>query len=229
MYTIESMIKINPIYHANHRIQQADANIANKYVEIVEKSRTDDKIQVGDIIELTTSYGDYFKNAHVENFNSEKNEWNICERAAIPFISSPIKENNIRCLTSGGPWSNVPNNLKLISKRKKEFMVFGFSGACANGAIYFEALVNAWEYKQPNPLYGEYTTKNYDRYYISYIVESFGDYKTGEYVCFTNSFTFPTTANYEAWRDTFRGVEFEGGSPNQKVVFVYKRIEKLIT
>ena len=145
MYAIETLIKLNAPFHEAHRIRQSDVDTANKYIEIIEKSRTDDAIQVGDIVEFTTKYGDYYRNAHVEKFEPETDEWRICERGT-PYISSSSKENNIRCRTSGGAWSNIPNNLKLIGKRKKRFMVWGYNGACGHGAIYFEAAVNVWEH-----------------------------------------------------------------------------------
>ena len=40
MYTIESLIKINAIYHETHRFQQAEVDITNKFVDIIEKSRS---------------------------------------------------------------------------------------------------------------------------------------------------------------------------------------------
>jgi len=72
MYTSESLIKINAAFQETHRIQQTDVDIANDIIKIIEKSRTDDKIQVGDIVEFTTSHGDYYKNAHIENIYGNK-------------------------------------------------------------------------------------------------------------------------------------------------------------
>ena len=228
MYTIETLIKINALFHEEHRVQQSDVDTANKYIGIIEKSRTNDAVQVGDIIEFTTRHGNYYRNAHVEKFEPETQEWNICEQGT-PFIMSLKNENIIRCLTSGGAWDNVPDKLKLLGSRKKFFMVSGHNGACGHGAIYFEAAVNVWEYKEPEPLYGGYTTKEYDKYYISYCVDSRGYPKDGIYRYTGNGMAFQTTADYEAWRDTFRGVEFDGNCENQKVIFTYKRIKRLIT
>ena len=83
--------------------------------------------------------------------------------------------------------------------------------------------------KEPEPLHGDYSTKDYDKYYISYCVDSSGRPKDGEYRYIGNDIAFRTTADYEAWRNTLRGVEFAGNWENQKVIFIYKRIEKLIT
>ena len=108
-------------------------------------------------------------------------------------------------------------------------MVWGHNGACRHGGIYFDATVNVWEHKELEPLYGEYTTEKYDRHYISYYVDSRGYPKDGIYRYIGNGIAFQTTADYEAWRDTYRGVEFAGKWENQKVIFNYKSIEKLIT
>ena len=230
MYTIESLININPVYQENHRFKQTDVDMANKYIEIIENNRTDDKIQVGDIIEFTTRTGDYYRNAHVEKLYPEISEVNICEYPSAPFIFLTETKDNIKCTTSGGAWSNIPNNLKLMGKRKKIFADFGNCGACAHGAVYFEAAVNVWEYKQPDPLYGDFSTKEYDKHYISYCVDSLGNPKNGSiYRYFGQDIAFTTKEDYEAWRDTFKGVEFNGNWPNQTGVFTYKRIEILTT
>ena len=230
MYTIETLTEINGSYHAEHRLQQSDVDIANKYVEIIEKSRTDDEIQVGDMIELTVKYGDYYKHAHVENFNPETDNWSVCEKPSVPFVSLSKTKDNIRCNTSGGPWSSVPNNLNLIGKRKKIFKDWGHRGVCGNGAINFEATVNVWEYKQLDPLYGDFSTKEYDKHYISYYVDSLGNPKGGSiYRYFGDNIAFTTKEDYEAWRDTYKGAEFDGNWPNQTVVFTYKTVEKLVS
>jgi hypothetical protein len=177
MYTIETLKAINGSYDYEHRIIQSDVDKANMYVDIIQKSRTAHQIQVGDIVELTTKHGSYYKNAHIEKYDVEDDEWSVCEQPTTPFISD--YKNNIRCSTSGGAWCSVPNNLKIIGKRLKVFKDWGQCGACANGAVSFETEVNVWEYKQDEPLYGEYTTKDWRRHYISYSVDEYGNPKDG--------------------------------------------------
>jgi len=160
---------------------------------------------------------------------TEINQANICENPSVPFAFLSKTKDNIKCNTSGGAWCNIPINLKLIGKRKKIFKDWGHRGVCAHGAIKFEALVNVWEYKQPEPLYGDFSTKEYDKHYISYCVDSLGYPKDGIYRYLGNSIAFTRKEDYEAWRDTYRGVEFNGNWPNQTVVFIYKRIENLIS
>lgn len=229
MYTIESLKTINTGYDRDHRLTQEDVDKANKYVNIIHRSRTDKQIQVGDIIDFTTKHGDYYRNAHVEKYEFENNTWSVCEQPYIPFIN--INDNNdISFSTSGGAWSCVPNNLKLIGKRNKYFKDWGHRGACANGSINFQAEVNVWEYKEDNPLYGEYTTKEWEKHYISYCVDENDNPKNGsQYRYFGNGIAFTTKSDYQAWLDTFRAVEFKGNWPNQTVVFCYKENSHLIS
>lgn len=162
MYTIETLKVINPAYDYKHRLTQNDVDVANMYVELIEQSRTDNQIQVGDIIKLTTKYGDYYSSAHVERYIDEDGYWTVCEQPHIPFVEKNI-DGSILCNTSGGAWTSVPKNLKLLGKRRKLFQDFGHCGACANGAFSFEAEVNVWEYKQDEPLYGDYSTMEWDK------------------------------------------------------------------
>jgi len=90
--------------------------------------------------------------------------------------------------------------------------------------------VNVWEYEQPDKLYGGFTTRDRDKHYISYKADKHGQPVDGsQYTYFGDGFAFVRRSDYEAWRDTFRGVEFKGNWPNQTVVFTYKRIEKLVS
>jgi len=228
-YSIETLIPLNSVYHAAHRVLESDVAMANMYKAIIESSRTDDRIQAGDILELTTQHGNYFKDAHIEKLDQESNRWTVCEAPHTPFIWLNDTKDNIRCSTGGGIWTSVPNNLQLIGKRKKLFKDWGHCGSCADGAVAFEAEVNVWEYIEPNRLYGEYTTKDYNRYYISYRAGEKGNPRhnnTCRYI--GDDFTFANTDDYTAWLKTFRGVEFQGNWPNQVVVFCYKRVEKLL-
>ena len=229
MYTIESLAAKNSLYHAIHKVSQGDAAMINKQIDFIEGSRTNHEPQVGDIVEITTEHGDYYANGNLVKLSFDKSTWTICEipSAAMIYLS---ETGEIKCFTDGGAFYDIPNNLKYIGKRKKSFMDWGHNGACANGLVLFEAVVNVWEYKHPNPLYDSYTTKEYDRYYISYSADDKGNQKDGsKYRYFGNGIAFVNKVEYEAWRDTFKGVEFAGNWPNQTVVFTYKRIEKYVT
>jgi hypothetical protein len=144
----------------------------------------------------------------------------VCEQPYTPFVWANESESNIKCSTSGGAWTTVPKNLIYIGKRKKLFNAWGHCGSCADGAVEFEADVNVWEFKHPNPFFGEYSTKDYDRHYIT------ENSKNNRYI--GDNIVFETKDEYDIWLKTFRGVKFKGFWPNQMVVFCYKRVEKLL-
>ena len=85
MVTVEILKKDNPVFDETHRVSQCDADQANRFIEEIKKSRTDDQVQTGDIVELTTSHGDYYESAHVERCNEEADMRSVCA-AGIPFI-----------------------------------------------------------------------------------------------------------------------------------------------
>ena len=130
-YTIETLIKINGRFHETHRITQGDVDMANRYREIIKKSRTDDRIQPGDFVEYTNEYGDYYRNAHFEKLDTETDQWSVCEQPQIPFIYLTEDKSNIKCFTSGGIWSSLPNKMKLIGKRMKYLWTGGIAEAAA--------------------------------------------------------------------------------------------------
>lgn len=228
-YTIETLLPLNGVYHMNHRLLLSDVEMANNYKAIIEASRTDKRIQSGDILELYTQCGDYRRNAHFEKWDRDKDHWTVCEQPSTPFIWLTLTGDNIHCSTSGGPWTRVPSDLQFIGKRKKLFKDWGHNGSCANGAVTFEAEVNVWEYRHREPLFGEYSTKDYDKHYISYCADEHGNPKNGSrYRYFGDGINFETAEEYAVWLKTLRGVGFKGHWPNQTVVFCYKRVEKLL-
>ena len=229
-YTIETLLPLNGSYHMAHRLSQADVDMANKYRTIIEASRSNNHIQPGDIVELYTQHGDYHRNAHFEKWDSVNNNWSVCEKPSTPFVWLNSSENNICCSTSGGPWMCVPGNLRLIGKRRKLFMEWGHCGSCANGAVTFEAEVNVWEYKHPEPYFCDYSTKEYSKHYITCCADERGNLKNGSrYRYIGDGMCFETEEEYAVWLKTFRGVGFKGFWPNQTVIFCYKRIDKLLT
>ncbi len=233
-YNIETLSEINDRYikEGEHVITQGDVDMANRYVRLIEKSRSIAEPKIGDIICLTDKYGDYYPNAHID-WTDDKKVY-VCEQPFTPFIfldENQIRCYKLRCNTSGGGWRYIPKaELKYIHKMKKRFCDWGSCGACAAGAVEFEAWVSVWEYKEPDSLYGNYSTKNYDKFSIDYCVDEFGYPRDGSpYRYFFKSFALRDKTEYDAWLKTYRGVEFKNKRrPNQITVFAYKKKEVLI-
>jgi len=229
MYNLESLKEINQSYNYQHWMNQDDVDKINKWIKFIESTRSDKMPQIGDIVEFTNKHGDYYRNAHIEKVNEELE---ICEQPYIPFINT--YDGKFYCSTSGGAWDNIPKNLKLIGKREKLFKDWGHCGACGNGSVNFKVMVNVWEYIEPNSLYGEFSTKDYNKFYVSVLEdeklrEQHNNYKylVKTSGCMSHT-AFRTDKEYQAWLKTFKGIEFTGHWENQRIVWTYKQIEKCV-
>lgn len=227
MYTLETLKEINARFKCDHILHKSDVDMANNYVKLIENSRSAITPKVGDRVRYTNEYGEYYGRAHIEQVEDDRIY--ICESPYVPFIWQ--KDNSIGCQTSGGAWSHIPlGELKYLGKELKTFCDWGHCGACANGAVEFEAEVSVWEYINPNNRYAPYTTKDYDRQFIRYVVDQFGKPINGSnYRYFGDGIAFETDKDYQAWLRTYRGIELQGGYENQKVVFLYGERRYYIT
>jgi hypothetical protein len=227
MYTIETLKQINARYECDHFISRFDVEMANAYVELIERSRSIFIPQAGDRVRYTNEYGEYYGHAHIERVAD--GEAYICEVPYTPFIWK--HGDSIECSTSGGAWSYLPiGEFKYLGKEPKTFCDWGTCGACAKGAVEFEAEVSVWEYTSPDNRYAPYTTKDYRREFIRYVVDEFGNPTNGsDYRYFGDGIAFKTDEDYQAWLRTYRGIELQGGWENQRVVFLYREKQYYIT
>lgn len=227
MYTLETLKKINIRFECDHTIRDSDVVMANDYVKLIENSRSTVAPKVGDRIRYTNEYGEYYGRAHIEQIEDDKVY--ICERPYVPFIWK--KDDGIGCLTSGGAWNYISiGKLKYLGKELKTFCDWGNCGPCGNGAVEFQAEVSVWEYVSPNNCYAPYTTKDYNKQFIRYVVDQFGNPTDGSnYRYFGDGIAFETDKDYQAWLRTYRGVEFQGSWGKSKIVFLYREQEHLIT
>lgn len=218
---IENFYKINGLYHIEHGITENDIKMAENYINYIEKTRSDKIPKVGDIVKYTTEYGDYYGRALI-SANSGANEIEICEQPYVPFICD-TNNNDMKLSVSGGAFTHTnKNNLKYLGKEKRQFCDWGSCGACANGAVDFEAEVSVWEYKELNK-FGEYTTKDYDKMYIS---KSEKPNDLG-YIIYGRGIAFKSEKDYQAFLKTYRAKEFENGT--NTVIFYYKEEDYLIS
>lgn len=228
-YTLETLKEINQRYCGSHYMNQDDVDKANKYVDLIERTRSTETPKVGDILQITNKHGEYFERAHIEREDLHYGG-NICEHPYVPFINAREDGTGIRCSTSGGAWCDVDfKDMKYIGKAKKRFCDWGWGGARADGAVEFEAEVSVWEYKDPEQLFPGFTTREYEKYYIDDRGED-SDYtlKTGYRYHISrgggmNYKAFKDKAGLDAWLKTFKGTVFEGFSKNQKVVWTWKQ------
>lgn len=229
MYTKETLAEVNGRFLGTHYcLHDSDVEKANKFVELIERTRSTTQPKPGDILHLTDKYGMYFPFAHIEKTTLGVGG-NICEHAYVPFISE--REDGISCSTSGGAWQDVDfADMKYVGKVKKKFCDWGHCGGCKDGAIEFEAEVSVWEYKDPNPYEPGYSTQFYEKYYVSDSGEDTKYTRESGYRWhvsragqgFGNCCAFKTKEDYDAWLKTFRGKVFKGNWHNQSIVWAWK-------
>jgi hypothetical protein len=144
-YTIETLKPLNELYDREYRLNQADVDMANKFVELIESSRDEHRPQVGDMVQFTDKHGNFYKSAHIEESYDER--LYICEHPYVPFVYDGHFK--FHCSTSGGAWCYIPANINYVGQVEKTFCKFGHGGGRANGAVHFKATVNVWSYKEP--------------------------------------------------------------------------------
>lgn len=225
MYTKESLKVINQEFINKHYcILDDDVRKANEYVQLIEQSRSTTTPKIGDILIYTNKYGEYYPHAHIERVNDyDECGGNVCEHPYVPFVRPNENNDGITCSTSGGAWSTVdPSKMKYVGKKKKMFKDWGHCGACAHGAINFEAEVSVWEYSETD---SPYTTKDYNKGYLTFGKGK----KDSRYNYFLSSYgrtsigAWTTDLEMQAWLRTHRVVHVEKGAwENQYVIWYWK-------
>lgn len=217
MYTLETLAEINQVYLTcgNHVLTQADVNMANRYVQLIEESRSSRIPKAGDRVIYTTDFGMYYRKAHIEKVENDR--VNICEISSVPFIHE--FEDGIRCSSSGGGWDFVDvNRLSYLGTEKKTFCDWGGLGSQAYGKVEFEAEVSLWECKAENPLFtdesgNQYSTKDY-----RYMVICYSDKRGEPYRYFANGRAWKSEKELQAYLKTFRAKVFNYNSCQRTIV-----------
>lgn len=231
-YDLETLRNINQRYCGHpHILTNSDVEMVNNWISKIQHERMGEpKVTPGDLVQLTTRYGDYYGRALVHSVEEDGHVY-VCEQPYTPFVYVD-SYGKVGMSASGGSWSHIPKGqMRYVGKGKRFFCDWGFCGPCADGAVDFEAEVNVWDYVADNPLYGAYTTKDYDRYYVSF-VEKDNDSPYHYFVRCGGGVSyraFQTEKEYLAWLRTYHGVEFKGMWPDQTVVFAYRKESHLIT
>ena len=142
-YDIETLKTLNVLYDREHRLTQEDVDMANRYVELIERTRLEITPQVGDRLIYLSRYGDYYGNALIDSMDEKKNLLSICEQPYVPFVWQSA--DNIRLSVSGGAFHHVKtDDLKFNGWTEGAFKDWGHCRSCANGAVTFTARVPQW-------------------------------------------------------------------------------------
>lgn len=136
-YTVETLKKENYCFDNEYSITESDVMKVNKIINMIENSRSTERVQVGDVVQYTNEYGKYYPHAMITNLN---NDAEICENGSM---YTNIYNEEFCHSVSGGSFShhNI-NDFTYIGTTTRTFWTFGHYGACANGGVYFTANVS---------------------------------------------------------------------------------------
>lgn len=228
-YTLKSLKAINLSYDLEHGVREKDVFNVNNIIDIIEKSRDNKQPRKGDKIRFTDKLGNYYPYAHIQKVENDR--LRVCECPSTPFISetNEIVE-GFYTSVSGGAWTYIPLNLKLLGTENKNFQIWGTSGPCGNGSVSFYANVNIWEYIDPNKIFGDFSTKDYDTFYLA-ICEPKDKYDY-KYIITKGAIShcaFRTYEEYITWLNINKGIQFETFDEREKIIWTYKQIKKYVT
>ena len=74
--------------------------MANSYVELIERTRSEITLQIGDRLVYVTEHGDYYGNALIDSRSAKEGYLSVCEQPYVPFVWE--EDGNIRLSVSGG-------------------------------------------------------------------------------------------------------------------------------
>lgn len=216
-YTVETLKKENYHFDYEHGITESDVMKVNKIIDAIENSRSTERIQVGDVVQYTNEYGEYFPHAMITNIydNTE-----ICENGNM---YTNIHEGEFCHSTSGGSFSHHEmKGFTYIGKTTRTFWTFGHNGVCANGGVYFTTTVNLWECNDNKEMF---STKTHDKYYLSYR-KSDSDYqyfasKSGG----MSDNAWRTAKEMQAWLRTKRAIVTGENTWGGAIIWTYKEVK----
>ena len=214
-YSRETLLPINTLYDHEHHLTQEDVDMANKLVRHIEHTRNPRIPQVGDQVCYTTRYGDFYDNALIEAVR-EDGMRSICLCPYVPFVWTT--SDGIGCAVSGGPFTAVmPQALKPSGAVQGDFCDWGHCGACGNGVVRFCTEVLLWEYREPEPLYGDFTTEKWRKISLYKDTENLrGDLYRGDCI------SFRAEVEFRRFLSDYEGTVFAAPDTKSVIVWCYR-------
>lgn len=223
-YTVETLQCLNDLHDYGYPITQIDVDKVNRLISLMHQKRDNNETPAaGDIIAYTTRSGDYYRNAHIERMDDK--EAYICLTANIPFCFD--NKGKAGYDTEGGLWTQLEQKLpEPDGMQFKLFKTWGSRGRCKDGAVYFMATVRVWKYAEPEPLYEQYSTKDWAKYNISRLPDP---EQKGEYFYTGDGFTLYSRRELDRLIEMLHGELFCGIYRNSLILWGYRMEWKLLT
>ena len=217
--TLEELTRENATHIDTHGpLTEQFVDVINNLSDLIEKNRDSSPV-IGDSVEVFTRDGRYFPNAHIESISPDGFA-TVCLSGGLALVDYKGKMSKV----SGGPFESINiNDMSPNGEYVKCFQYFRpATFVPADAMVIFKAKVKRWRYKELNPIYGDFSEKEYNLYYhyerpMETVKLHGGDRH------YVGSYGYRTKYDYLAWLNTYHGTEFENGA-----VFVYKTAEYLI-
>lgn len=222
-YTVETLQRLNDSHDYGYSVTQSDTDKVNRLIKGIQQERNrHEKPIAGDIIGYTSRNGDFFSSAHIGRVRDKNYE--ICLSDIVPFCYE--NENGTGYDIHEGVWVHPKNAvLKPAGIKVVLFRTWGHTGRCDHGFIYFKTFVRSWEYAEPEPMFGEYTTRNWTKYLISSCPDP---ERKGEFFYKANGFTLYSRTELDRLAKTLHGELFNGIYRNSLVLWGYRMVWKIL-
>jgi len=214
-YSCETLLSMNTLYDHEHHLTQADVDAANALVRHIERTRNPRVPQVGDRVRYTTRHGDFHGNALIEAVREDGTR-SICLCPYVPFVWATA--GGIGCAVSGGPFTVVaPHALHPTGSVPGDFCAWGHCGACGNGVVRFCAEVPLWEFREGDPLYGDFSTEKWRKISLYKDTENLhGNLYRGDCI------SFRTEEEFRRFLSDCEGTVFAAPNPKSVIVWGYR-------
>jgi hypothetical protein len=147
-YSMDELLKLNQLYHAYHRLLQADVDKVNRLVAHIEESRQCDPTPMdGDrIICISLTEGEVSTRGYLEKRHGRLS---VCVQPSVIFLYEG-NGGSLYTNAGGGSWFNLSEEQFLlqaayVGKVRTSMHVWGHGGACADGTVQFQAEVFQWK------------------------------------------------------------------------------------
>ena len=214
-YSRETLLPMNTLYDHEHCLTQEDVDAANALVRHIERTRNPLVSQGGDRVRYTTRHGDFHGNAMIEAVREDGTR-SICLCPYVPFVWATA--DGIGCSVSGGPFTAVmPQELKPSGAMPGDFCALGHCGACGNGVVRFCAEVPLWEFREGDPLYGDFSTEKWRKISLYKDTENLhGNLYRGDCI------SFRTEEEFRRFLSDCEGTVFAAPNPKSVIVWGYR-------
>lgn len=223
-YTIETLQYLNDSYDYGYPVTLSDTDKVNRLIATIRQERDGHENPVaGDMIEYTSRNGDFFNSAHIGRITDKNYE--ICLSKIVPFCYE--NENGVGYDIHEGVWTHLNKTLPAPACiRTGLFRTWGHTGRCAHGLIYFKTFIRSWKYTEPDPMFGEYTTRNWTKYFISKLPDP---ERKGEFTYKGDGFSLYSLTELDRLVEILHGKLFNGIYRNSLILWGYRMVWNLLT